>query len=76
MNTVTLPRNKYIKILETQEELRGDVFRLKEIVSYIAQDEISPTYARKLSKIEKSLSAGGGARFGGTRGVKKFFREL
>lgn len=76
MNIVTLPRNKYMQILETQEKLRGDLTRLQKIVSYIAQDEVNPEYVMRLSRIEKGLSAGRGVKFKNKSEVKKFFKAL
>lgn len=76
MNIVTLPKNKYMQILNTQEKLRGDLTRLQKIVSYIAQDELSSEYITKLSKIEKGLSAGNGIKFKNKNEIKKFFRLL
>ena len=76
MNIVTLPKNKYMQILNTQEKLRGDLTRLQKIVSYIAQDEINPLYMTRLSKIEKGLSAGKGLKFKNKAEVKSFFRSL
>lgn len=76
MNMITLPKNKYIQILDTQEKLRGDLTRLQKIVSYIAQDEVSPEYLSKLSKIETGLSAGKGFKFKNKGEIKKFFTSL
>lgn len=76
MNTVTLPKTKYMQILDTQEKLRGDLSRLQKIVFHIAQDEINPEYATKLSKIEKSLSAGKGIELKNKSEIKKFFSSL
>lgn len=76
MSTITLPKNKYTQILDTQEKLRGDLARLQKIVSYIAQDEVNPEYAARLSKIEKGLSADRGLKFKNKSEVKRFFRAL
>lgn len=76
MNTVTLSKNKYMQILDTQEKLRGDLMRLQKIVSHIAQDEVSSEYLTKLSKIEKGLSEGKGIEFKNRSEIKKFFLSL
>ena len=76
MNTITLPKNQYIRILDTQEKLRGDLTRLEKIVSFIVHDELSPEYIIKLSKIEKGLSAGKGIKFKNKSGIKNFFKSL
>lgn len=76
MNTITLPKNKYVQILDIQEKLRGDLTRLQKLVSYLAQDEVSPEYLTKLSKIEKGLSAGKGIKFKNKGEIKKFFLSL
>ncbi|MEK7569080.1 MAG: hypothetical protein AAB497_03125 [Patescibacteria group bacterium] len=62
--------------MDTQEKLRGDLSRLQKIVFHIAQDEVNPKYATKLSKIEKGLSAGKGTNFKNKSEIKKFFRSL
>ncbi|MSU45280.1 MAG: hypothetical protein EXS47_01470 [Candidatus Zambryskibacteria bacterium] len=71
-----MPKNKYIQILNTQEKLRDDLTRLQKIVTYIAQDEVSPRYLVRLSRIEKGLSADKGIRFKNVKEIKKFFRSL
>lgn len=76
MNLVTLPRNKYIQILDTQEKLRGDLTRLQKIVSFIVQDEVNTEYLKRISKIEKGLSEGKGVKFKNKTEVKKFFHSL
>ena len=73
---MTLPKSKYMQILNTQEKLRGDLTRLQKIVFSIAEDEISPEYIKRLSKIERGLSAGKGIKFKTKNEVKKFFRSL
>ena len=75
MNIVTLPKHQYMQILDTQEQFRDDLTRLQKIVSYyIAQDELNPTYIKRLSKIEKGLSLGKGVKFKNRKEVKRFFR--
>ena len=76
MNTITLPKNQYMQILNTQEKLRGDLTRLQKIVSYIAQDEINPEYMTRLYKIEKGLATGKGVKFKNKSKIKKFFKDL
>jgi len=76
MNTVTLPKNQYVNILNTQAKLRGDLTRLEKIVSIIAQDELNPKYITKLSRIERGISAGKGVKFKNRSEIKKFFHSL
>ena len=76
MNTITLPKNQYTQILDTQEKLRGDLTRLEKIVSFIAHDELNRDYITRLSKIEKGLSGGKGTKFKNKREIKKFFSLL
>mgnify|MGYP003394691023 CR=1 FL=1 len=76
MNTITLPKNKYVQILNTQEKLQSDLIRLQKIVFRVAQDEISPKYIAKLSKIENGLSLGKGLKFKNKNEVKSFFGSL
>jgi hypothetical protein len=76
MNTITLPKNQYMQLLSTQEKLRGDLTRLEKIVSFFTQDELSPKYIAKLSRIEKGLSLGRGVKFKNKSEVKEFFNSL
>ncbi len=76
MNTVTLPKNQYMQILSTQDKFQVDLSRLERMVSYMVQDEVSPVYMTRLSKIEKGLSAGKGVKFKNKSELKKFFRSL
>ncbi len=74
--SIVLPRNKYMQILNTQEKLRDDLNHLQKVVSYIAQDEVSPEYMTKLSKIERGLFVGKGIKLKNKSEVKKFFNSL
>ena len=65
-----------MQILDTQEKLRGDLTRLQKIVSFISQDEVTPEYITKLSKIEKGLSMGKGVKFQNKSEIKIFFSAL
>lgn len=76
MNTITLPKNQYAQILDTQEKLKSGLARLEKIVSFVAQDELNSEYIRKLSNIEKGLSLGGGVKFKNKGQIKKFFSSL
>lgn len=76
MNTITLPKSKYVQILDTQEKLRGDLSRLQKIVFHIAENEVSSKYLAKLSKIEVGLSAGRSTKFKNKSEIKKFFASL
>jgi len=76
MNTVTLPKTKYLQILDTQEKLRDDLINLRKIVFHLAQDEISLKYAKRLSNIEKRLSFGKGLSFKNKSEIKRFFQSL
>ncbi|MBI5798943.1 MAG: hypothetical protein HZB10_03350 [Candidatus Yonathbacteria bacterium] len=76
MNTITLPKSKYVQILDTQEKLRGDLSRLQKIVFHIAEDSVNSKYLAKLSKIETGLSNGKGTKFRNKSEIKKFFASL
>ena len=76
MNTIILPKNEYMQILNTQEKLRGDLTRLQKIVTYIAQDELNSEYIKKIYKIEKGLSGGKGVKFKNKSEIRKFFFSL
>lgn len=76
MNMITLPKNKYLQILNTQEKLREDLLDLQKVVLQLAQDEISQEYYKRLSKIEKGLSFGRGIFLKNKNEVKDFFKFL
>ncbi len=65
-----------MQILSTQDKFQVDLSRLERMVSYMVQDEVSPVYMTRLSKIEKGLSAGKGVKFKNKSELKKFFRSL
>ena len=65
-----------MQILNTQEKLRGDLTRLQKVVSYLSQDEVTPEYINRLSKIEKGLSMGKGIKFKTKTEIKNFFSAL
>ena len=76
MNTITLHKNQYEQILDTQEKLKSDLTRLEKIVSFVAQDELNSKYIKKLFKIEKGLSLGSGVKFKNKSQIKKFFNSF
>ncbi|MBI3459154.1 hypothetical protein HY061_02740 [Candidatus Azambacteria bacterium] len=65
-----------MRIVNTQEKLRGDLARLQKIVSYITQDEVNDLYITRLKKIEKGLSTDKCIKFKTTNEIRKFFRTL
>lgn len=76
MNTVTIPKNKYVEILNTQEKLRTDLSHLQKVVSSLVEDEVSSEYIVKLSKIEQGLSLGRSIKLKTKSDIKKFFISI
>lgn len=76
MTTVTIPKNEYLKIVETQEKLREKLDLLQKMFEEEIQEEIRPEYAKKLDRISADLDKGRGVRFLNAREAKKYLRNL
>jgi len=79
MNTVTIPKSEYTKIIKTQEKLEKNVSTLQRMFKKVVQEdilEVRPSYIRKLDKIEKDLDAGNGVRFLNAKEAKAYLRNL
>ncbi len=76
MNTVTLPKSEYMKILETQENLEHGLARLEKFIFQIAQDEVNPTYKSRLTKIENQTVSGKTKKLKNKSEVRAFFASL
>lgn len=76
MNTITLPKNKYLEILQEQNYLKSNLKKLQNFVLEISKDEVSENYLSKLSKIENQISKGQKKTFKNIGEVKSFFKSL
>ena len=76
MNTITLPKNKYLEILEKQEQLQSNFKVLQNFVFEIAQDEVNEKYLSKLSKIENQISSGQKRTFRDKKDLTSFLKNL
>lgn len=73
MNTVTLNKTEYQRLVRKQESLERDVRRLESVVKVNLEDEVASEVKAKLEKISKPMDRGGGKRF---RSAREFSRHL
>jgi len=78
MTTITIPKNEYLKIIKTQEELKEKVNWLQKMFhgEFCDCDEVRPEYAKKLDRLDANLDKGKGVRFLSATEMKKFLRTL
>lgn len=76
MATVTLSQRKYDALLKRQEQVQGEVARLKHIVFELAQDEVRPSALKRLNSRSLDLEKGAGKKFLGIKAFKQYLHAL
>ena len=76
MDTVTISRSAYQALIQEQTRTAEELLSLKKAVARLAQDEITPQYAKKLEKRSQSLDAGKGIKFSSMRSFRSYLRAL
>lgn len=76
MNTITIPKSEYLKIVKTQEELQEKVGMLQRTLEIVARDEFKPAYIKKLDNISASFDRGRGVRFLDSKNAKRYLKNL
>lgn len=76
MNTITIPRSEYLKIVKSQEKLSEKVDKLQRTLEVVMQDEFKPEYAKKLDRISASFDRGKGVRFLDSKNAKRYLRSM
>lgn len=76
MDTVTIPIKEYRESVQLQKTILSRIDLLQNFVYSITEDEITPEYMAKLTKIQKGIDAGKGIKLKNKSEIKKFFRSL
>lgn len=76
MDTVTISRSAYQTLVQKQTRTAEDLLSLKKVVARLAQDEVTPQYAKKLEKRSRALDAGKGIRFSTVRSFRSYLKAL
>jgi len=75
MNTVTLPKTEYKKIVDTQKKLRSQIISLREFVIEQTRDELKPSIIKKLQKLSADIDKGEGKHFRSLSSFKTYFSK-
>lgn len=76
MNTITIPRNTYEKIIETQKKLLFQVDILQKCIIEANKEELGLPVIRRLEKISRNMDSGNGKRFRSASSVATYFNTL
>ncbi|MDP2767890.1 MAG: hypothetical protein Q8O41_10675 [Candidatus Methanoperedens sp.] len=76
MNTITIPKSEYSKIVRTQEALKKRVDLLQKMFKEEICEEVRPEYIKKLERIDKEIDKGKCTRFSSAAEMKKYLRNL
>ena len=75
MNTITIPKTEYRKLVQTQKELMSQFEKLEKIIKE-SEPEIRPSVLRRWERISKEMDKSRSIRFKSVKEVKDFFRNL
>ena len=76
MNTITIPKIEYKKILKTQEELRSQVEALREFVIEAVKEELNFSVIKRLEKRSQLLDQKRGRYFDSISSFRSYLRLL
>lgn len=76
MNTITLPKIEYRKILRNQSDFTKELHQLKSVVKIALADEVTDRVKARLEKQSKIMDRGGGRRFKSMREFSKYLKDL
>ena len=76
MNTITLPKTEYRKILQSQSDLTEELRQLKSVVRIAMADEVTDQVKARLEKQSKAMDRGEGRRFKSMREFSKYLKDL
>jgi len=82
MQTITVPKTEYKKILDNQRELQTQVFDLQEMISRVYKYEhykapkLLPSAIKRIEKARKDIKSGKGIVVNSKKGIKDFFDNL
>lgn len=75
MTTITIPKNEYLKIIETQEKLGKELTLLRKMFQNEICEEVRLEYIKKLDKIDSEIDKGKCIRFSSVSEMKKYLRN-
>ena len=76
MNTITLPKTEYRKILQNQADLSKEFHQLRSVVKIALADEVTDQVKARLEKQSKMMDRGGGKRFKSMREFSQYLKDL
>ena len=76
MNTITLPRTEYQKLLRNQADLSKEFHQLKSVVRIALADEVTDQVKAKLEKQSKIMDRGQRKRFKSMREFSQYLKDL
>ncbi|MEK7586941.1 MAG: hypothetical protein AAB453_03680 [Patescibacteria group bacterium] len=76
MNTITLPKIEYRKILQNQSDFTRELHQLKSVVKIALADEVTNRVKSILERESAILDRGEGKRFKSMREFSKYLKNL
>mgnify|MGYP001572242861 CR=1 FL=1 len=76
MNTITLSKTEYRKILRNQSDFSKELRQLKSVVRVALADEVSDRVKLILEKESAALDRGEGRRFKSMREFSQYLKDL
>lgn len=76
MNTISLPKTKYRKILQNQSDFARELRQLKSVVETVMADEVNDRTKKRLEKISQSMDQGEGKSFKSMKEFRKYLKLL
>ena len=76
MNTITLPKTEYQKILRNQSDFTKKLRQLKSVVKIALADEVTDGVKSRLEKQSKLMDHGEGKRFKSMREFSRYLKDL
>lgn len=76
MNTITLTKGDYQKLLKRQDEAEEAIAELKGVVEVLSRDEVAPAIAKRLERQSRLIDAGKGKHFSSMKAFRAHVRGL
>lgn len=76
MNTVTLTKGDYQKLIKRQDDADDAILRLQEVVEVLSKDDVLPLVSRRLERQSRFIDAGKGKRFRSMKSFRSYVRGL
>jgi hypothetical protein len=76
MNTVTLTKGDYQKLIKRQDEADDAITELQETVKVLSRDEVMPAVAKRLEHQSRLIDVGKGKRFRSMQSFRVYVRGL